>query len=262
MSAILSQIYPFVATVHSSDIHPQRASGTDPRDVRPATWSTAGGFFDIDGASVHVTMTALDSFGREIASADAEIAPSSSPFPLCLSVSAPGIAAIRISPTVGVPGRLLLDDFFFVEEPGAPTYTDVVEITSPTDLTRTSRSVTISGRFSTNRPPAWSTSNWPEVARPSGGGWPRRSTVAAAWSHCWVFALPLVRIRRAYFRSPSPYPGYRCHPVRTPGLPSSPTRLFCCIHPVGFMRKTRSLSSTSRRRPLHRQQYLRPLRST
>lgn len=154
VSVLLTREYPFPSiNVDAVDIRPRRVSPTDPTDISPSRWSTAGGFFDIEGATTRLMMTAYDDLGREVASAAADIAPSSSRFPLCLSVSAPGIAALRISPMSASPSRLLLDDFFFVEEAGAPSYLDAVEITGPADRTTTSSPVTFTGTFSTNRSP-------------------------------------------------------------------------------------------------------------
>lgn len=116
-----------------------------------ASWSTVGMFVALPAIEQPFRLTAYDGFGREVATAEAGGHGAALDW-TCVSVTAPGIAAVRMEPASSFSGLTRFDDFFFIGEELPVPYHDELEITSPADGFTTSRLFVIEGTLFTNRP--------------------------------------------------------------------------------------------------------------
>ncbi|TAK57921.1 MAG: hypothetical protein EPO22_11615, partial [Dehalococcoidia bacterium] len=118
-----------------------------------ASWSTVGMFVSMPAGGAPFRLTAFDGLGREVATGVVGGGELSLDW-ACISVTAPGIVAVRMTPASSYSVTVNLDDFFFVREESPVPYRDEVAITSPPDPSTTSRSIVIDGTLFSNRPPS------------------------------------------------------------------------------------------------------------
>jgi hypothetical protein len=119
--------------------------------LAPASWSTVGVFVSMPAGGEPFRLAAYDGLGREVATGVVGGGDTSLDW-ACVSVSAPGIVAVRMAPVSSYSVTVNLDDFFFVREETPVAYRDELVITSPPDPSTTSRTIAIEGMLFSNRP--------------------------------------------------------------------------------------------------------------
>lgn len=121
--------------------------------LAPASWSTVGMFVSMPAGGDPFRLAAYDGYGREVAAGVVDGGEISLDW-ACVSVTAPRIVAVRMTPVSSFSVAVKFDDFFFVPEESPVPYHDELEITSPADSSTTTRAAIIEGSVFTNRPPS------------------------------------------------------------------------------------------------------------